>query len=295
MLARVCVCVQLKVLLQRLVSVEGQLAQMLTRVYERRAQATVNECAAAVEVCGVVFVKLHRSVRARNGHERLAMPGAVGALLVPIVMVWKRRTTAAMVDLGVWSLRPSRSPPPPPRTSHASGGACVRAHDLAPAFVVSYRVPVSEIVELEDAVKNAEGYVALAAEEVRKSGGGTEAPAAARPTLPVAVERSSVDRSGPLSPTRGLGMATPTLWDDTALRAAVRTLLGDVGSLRRSAAKVRDAGGGGRGEGRGASRRRAWCCAPPAVQVALWGPAASNLACSLQQRVACGCSPPQGL
>jgi hypothetical protein len=67
---------QLRLLLQRLVSVEAQLSQLQTRTYERKVQTLVQECVGMVESCGTIFAKLHRSVRNRSGHERLAMPGA---------------------------------------------------------------------------------------------------------------------------------------------------------------------------------------------------------------------------
>jgi hypothetical protein len=66
---------QLKVLLQRIYSVEIQLTSLQAQSFNAKVTKTIAECAAAVVACTQTLHKLERSIRARSGHDRLAGPG----------------------------------------------------------------------------------------------------------------------------------------------------------------------------------------------------------------------------
>ncbi len=70
-----CPGVQCKVLLQRLVGVEKELASVLASNPVGRVASSARECSAAVEASQKCFVKMHASILRRSGHEKLAMPG----------------------------------------------------------------------------------------------------------------------------------------------------------------------------------------------------------------------------
>ena len=149
---------QLKVVLQRISSVEAQLAVLQQQTYPPKVMRTIGECTQAVSTCSTIMVKLEKSVRMRSGHERLANPGNGHN--------WVSGVVTNVVAWCSCSCFPGYLGGRLPQVFVISCGVVL-------CGVVRCRRVLccdAEIVELEEAVKNSEGYVAIAIEEARKSG-----------------------------------------------------------------------------------------------------------------------------